>query len=207
MGIYSGCEAGKGFVGYGAVTLGYKHLIQRHLLHLQLVNVYDWFIITRADFLNLCSLDSIESLDSSKVYIPEGERFGGYSDRLMLVPAQHVLQVLNVTSAFLGDWELILDNLLQHASPRRVYNTEIIHMLYFQRIRLPILRFQPTAFAVRRLHDIVSSDHEGKRLALDNFTDTFGLLVKYKIEYKQARRACPSSALDDLHQLATKMSG
>ena len=206
MGIYTGCESGKGFVGYGAVVLGYQHLIQRQLLRLQLVDSYDWFIVVRADYLHLCSFDSIESLDKRKVYVPEGERFGGYSDRFMLIPAQHVIQVLNVTSAFLGEWELVFDNLLKDASPRRVYNVEIIHMLYFLRIRLPITRFHQTAFAVRRAFGEISSDYEGKRLQLDNFTDSFHLLVKFKMEYKQARRACPTSALSDLHKLAAKGS-
>ena len=204
MGIYSDCEGGKAYVGPGAAALAYKHLILEYVLRLELVHRYDWFIITHADHLHLCPLGPTSLLDSSKVYIPEGERFGGYSDRLMYVPARYIIQVLNVTSAFFGEWQLVLDDILQPQSSRRVYNVEIIHMLYFQRIQLPLERFQPTAFAVRRLHD-VSSDYEGKRLALDNFTNNFGLLVKHKLEYKQARRACHPTALGELRQLTAKL--
>ena len=50
-----------------------------------LTSHYDWFIVTRADYLYLCPHKPLHTMDERYLYVPASESYRGYTDRHLVV--------------------------------------------------------------------------------------------------------------------------
>src|SRR5207342_1797565 len=64
---------------------------------------YDRFVLTRSDFIWLCPHPPLSVLDRGAIWLPDGEHFGGLTDRHLVVSRADVVNCLNVIEDVLLD--------------------------------------------------------------------------------------------------------
>ena len=77
----------KGHLGSGAIIFMIRWFLSQHLLgNPDILNQYDRFVITRADHYYQCQHDFRDlDLSNNTVWIPQGEAYGGVTDRHLIV--------------------------------------------------------------------------------------------------------------------------
>jgi hypothetical protein len=95
-------------LGGGAVLLFCRWLLLRGLQDDDVLDRYDRFVITRSDFVWLCPHPPLSVLDRGAIWFPNGEHYGGFTDRHLVVSRADVVNCLNV-----------IDDLLLH--PAQLY--------------------------------------------------------------------------------------
>jgi hypothetical protein len=83
--------------GSGALLIYFREFLRVNLEHANLVSEYDWIIITRSDFMWTIPYPSIDLFSSDHVYVPDGEWYGGYTDRHIMIPRQLFARVMEGT--------------------------------------------------------------------------------------------------------------
>jgi glycoprotein-N-acetylgalactosamine 3-beta-galactosyltransferase len=79
----------------GVINLLARHFVLEKLVELKLLAQYDHFVITRTDQFYPCPL-YMDSLDSSKIWVPSGEDWGGICDRFMIANKDDIHNVLGL---------------------------------------------------------------------------------------------------------------
>jgi hypothetical protein len=82
--------------GSGAVVFFFRRVLRRCLEQEGVLDAYDWFVITRSDFLWPRPHPPVASLDRRFLYALDGERYGGLSDRHHVVPRGLIRPYLDV---------------------------------------------------------------------------------------------------------------
>lgn len=77
-------------VGSGAVLFYYRWRALENIRKLGLVNEYDWFIVTRSDYMYEFPHVPVQMLSPDAVWIPDGERYGGVTDRHLICPSKFI---------------------------------------------------------------------------------------------------------------------
>ena len=84
-----------------SAVLFYKWYLFYNMMKENIIDNYDWFIITRSDNYHIKDHITIPSLNASykdKILIPRGEDYGGYCDRHIICPRIYVKLVLDMLS-------------------------------------------------------------------------------------------------------------
>lgn len=84
-----------GIGGSGGIIFWIRWFISHKIAELKLLNKYDRFVVTRSDHYYLCE-HNLTALDPTEVWVPEGEEYGGITDRHVVAPAEKILQVLDI---------------------------------------------------------------------------------------------------------------
>jgi hypothetical protein len=74
----------------------YRDLLREQIEKHALADEYDWFIITRSDFMWPIPHPPVELLSPDYVWFPDGERYNGLTDRHAVVPRQYIRQFLDI---------------------------------------------------------------------------------------------------------------
>nr|QFG75190.1 MAG: hypothetical protein [Megaviridae environmental sample] len=77
------------------IHIYYRLFILRMLRKHKLINRYDFFMINRSDLMHTQDID-VSALNHNKVYLPNGEHWGGLPDRFAIIPKKHVEHWLNI---------------------------------------------------------------------------------------------------------------
>lgn len=86
--------------GSGQIVLFWRHQIGQFLKDGDFLNHYDWFVITRSDFIFPVPFFSIDHLDPAHIYVFDGEHHGGICDRFILFHNSIALAVSGVFDEF-----------------------------------------------------------------------------------------------------------
>lgn len=70
----------------GAIVLFFREFLRQCLRDQGLLDAYDWFIITRSDFRWPSPHPDCALLDPNRLYVLDGEGYGGVSDRHTVIP-------------------------------------------------------------------------------------------------------------------------
>lgn len=81
--------------GSGAISFWIRWFLSQQLLQQDLITRYDRFVITRTDHFYMCPHD-LSTLDPRYLWVPQGQDFGGITDRHLIVPSTLVLAALDV---------------------------------------------------------------------------------------------------------------
>ena len=172
--------------GSAAILLVYRELLYRLIQDHGLHKKYDWFMVTRSDQIHLCEHQTFDSFDRRAIHIPEGEDYGGVSDRHTIYPASIVLDGLGVTRALLRKPRVFLDHFNRTGAHM---NLESVLHLYFKMSNLHVVRFRRTFFGVIRDCDKT----RWSRGVFHPVSQRLGLKVKYPTELHAAEKACETN--------------
>ena len=90
-----------GHPGSAGILLFYRLFLLRKLKELQIENNYEWFIITRSDYIHLSIHPNTNDLNNNFIYIPDGEQYGGFTDRHAIIPKKYLYNYLSVMIPFI----------------------------------------------------------------------------------------------------------
>jgi len=176
--LLSGVGRNCGKPGSGAINMVLRDFVLRNIM--PLLQKYEWFIVTRTDFLYACP----RHLDPSRlrhdvVYVPRGEEYGGYTDRHVVAHRSIITRVLNLTSDLVCRPDIWIRNPPQ--------NIEQSLKFWWERVSgLTVRRFPRSMFTVRAPKDPT----RWSTGTYDAELNMHGLLSKYPDELTQTRRFC-----------------
>ena len=179
-GTWIGRITQSGQPGAASILFVLRWFMLNEILSARLLEIYDRFIITRSDFYYLCPHPPLDFLDPDNLWVPDGEDYGGLTDRHLIVSSEYLVKSCN----------LIDDLLLRPAEiheimvPREDWNIESYLHLHLQRNGLidKVRRFPYIMFLVKTPEDPAAWPPRRGR-----FNENLGMIVKYKSELSAAQ--------------------
>lgn len=163
------CKEHKGSAG---ILLFFRWFLRENLLKNGLTDKYDYFIVTRSDY--YWDSPHPKYVFEDSIYLPEGESYGGLSDRHMVIPKNYILSALDVTYRIAYDTIRLYES-MKH---KQDWNLEQYLSLHFllEGIFHKVKYFPRNVYAVR-------SDTALTRWAEGYFEPEVNMIVKYPSEY------------------------
>ena len=87
--------------GTGALLIYNRWFLLQKILKEKLIDNYDRFIITRSDFIWNVHHPRMENLNPNYIWIPNGEKYGGYTDRHAVLSKNNLCDYLNLLEPIL----------------------------------------------------------------------------------------------------------
>lgn len=166
-GLAGGLES---YNGSGAIIFAFRHFVKHRCA--DIINLYDRIILTRSDYFYLYKHPI---LSNDRIWIPEGEDYGGITDRFHIFPSKIMTEMLGVV-------EYMDSNIgFQHINSKNNPNPETILKLsfkYYNIINL-IQRYKRCQFTVATKND--TTRWQKANIQLPNNKDIY---IKYINEYK-----------------------
>ena len=140
---------------------------------------YDRLVITRSDFFYLCPHPPLELLQSDKIWIPNGEHYGGITDRHLIVNRQYAERALSACNAILER----PNELLEEMRWRNNWNLEQYLDYHFRKtgIRHQCRFFPWIMYTIR-------DPAESSRWTMGRYNRAVNQIVKYPSELDAAER-------------------
>ncbi|CAB9527613.1 expressed unknown protein [Seminavis robusta] len=176
--------------GSGAVIFWIRWFIQNKLKHLNLLDKYDQFIVTRSDFYYLCEHD-ISEFNATEVWVPDGEDYHGITDRFVLAPADKILKVLDILPPFLKKSRHHRNKLPKKAIQREGMGPERFILWRWDDDGIKAQRYPRVMFTVKTPSDSSRWNTGAKTSASGQMkTGPHGLILKYRSEYFRSQKVC-----------------
>ena len=115
-------------VGSSSILMYYRWLLLQNLKENNLIDKYDKFIITRSDFFWPIKHPPIEIFDDENIWIPDGEGYGGFTDRYVILSNKYVEKYLSILNPIVTEPKKLF-NLMKH---KNNWNLERYIKLYFE---------------------------------------------------------------------------
>lgn len=180
LGGVKGCDHS----GSAGILLAFRWLVSQKLLSLNLSRQYDYFVLTRADFLYLCDHTALVNLDKHSGYVPYGEEYGGYTDRHLVGSKEVFSKMINITQQLVCNVDHFKE-VLNRSHP--YVNLEKTQRLIWEDLQIPITQFNTSFFSVKLPEDPTRWSRGTENEILSAFD---GLLVKYKNELTKSLQTC-----------------
>jgi hypothetical protein len=161
-----------------SVLLFCRWLLLHGLQQDEVLNHYDRFVITRSDFVWLCPHPPLSVLDRSAIWLPDGEHYGGLTDRHLVVSRSDVENCLNL----IEDVVLHPFELYEEMKHRPEWNIErfIAHHLRRKGLIDKVRLFPYVMYTARSMRDSNVTWSPGY------YEPTVDHLVKYEREFRLA---------------------
>jgi hypothetical protein len=162
----------------GAIVYYYRWKVLKKIRELGLVDKYDWFIISRHDYMWLVPHAPLNRFDKNSVWIPNAERYRGYTDRHQLIPTNFV-ECLNMVNPIIHHPRELYKMLLGMAGEDDI-NPEMYVNVYFKGILgLNVNEFPYVMYLVRESDGPAS-------WSMGHYSKALGYNIKYINEYLHA---------------------
>ena len=89
-------------MGSGLIIMYWREILRRELTK-EILESYEWFVITRSDFLWQIEHPNVNLLKKDKVYLLDGEKYEGISDRHIIFHRDNAEKVLAFASPIFND--------------------------------------------------------------------------------------------------------
>jgi len=83
-------------VGSGGILIFFRWFLLKNLKENNLINEYDRFIIARSDYIYELPFPNLELMSPEYIWIPNGEYYGGYTDRQVVLSKTNMESYLNI---------------------------------------------------------------------------------------------------------------
>jgi len=160
-------------------------LLQCVRLH-ELVQQYDWFVLTRTDLRWKIPHPDVSKLDPRYIWIPDGGAYGGLPDRHVVCHRRHFEATLKCVECLWREPEAVRDEMIAETPrkksiegwPADIWNFEQGFQFVLQRAGLlPLVRYFPYGFFSVRAHDTPTS------WGIGAWYESEGCYVKYPCEW------------------------
>lgn len=142
---------------------------------------YDRFVVTRSDFLWTCPHPPLDLLDPKNIWIPEGEDYGGYCDRHMVLSDENFDGALSSIEdiLLLPEWLTKQLNVPELGG----LNCESYFAWHLRRVGLAdkVRCYPQVAYTVR-------GEHGKTRWMAGEYNPELGYAIKYHREWESARK-------------------
>lgn len=87
--------------GSAGILIFFRWFLLKNLKEFDLINKYDRFVITRSDYIYRLPHPKMEILDGQYIWIPDEEKYGGVTDRHVVLSKPFVEPYLNILNCFI----------------------------------------------------------------------------------------------------------
>jgi len=163
--------------GSGGVLIFYRWMLLNQLIKHDILEKYDYFIITRSDFFYLIPHPSLDVFSPENLYFPDGEHYGGVTDRHVVLPRKFVKSYLNILESMMDAKKKYKNELLIHTD----LNIESLIKFHLQKEECwEKSRFFPyIMFTVR-------NPSTSTRWSVGDYSESLGYFIKYRSEFDMA---------------------
>jgi hypothetical protein len=163
--------------GSGSILLFFRWLLKQKLIESGTYKLYDRFIITRSDYIYPVPHFPLHLMNPNHIWIPDGEDYGGYTDRHIVASQKDVLAVLSVADPILQNPE----ELYRRMCDRKEWNLERYIRFAFIELGIDdkVRRFPFTMYAVRSAEGRTS-------WSTGAYSKRHGYCIKYRDEHRKA---------------------
>lgn len=88
-------------LGSAGILIFYRWFLLHKLNETNLINQYDRFIITRSDYIYLLPHPKMEILNENNIWMPNGEHYGGLTNRHVVLNKTFLEPYLNILNCFI----------------------------------------------------------------------------------------------------------
>jgi hypothetical protein len=168
--------------GAAALLMVLRWFMLEHIRADRLTDVYDRFVITRSDLYYLCPHPPLAMLDPANLWLPDGEDYGGLTDKHLVVSAAD----LAASCCLIDDFLTRPQEMRAAMVDRRNWNLEQILDWHFDRrgLHSRVRRFPYVMFLVRSPDDPTAHSPGW-------YIDSVSMTVKYPTELWEAQRYQP----------------
>ena len=166
--------------GSAGILLFFRLFLKQSILKHNVLAQYDRFVITRSDFMHRISHVPLKLLHPKYIWIPDGEDYGGYTDRHIIAHRSDILNVLSVGDRIITEPQKLYSEMAHFNR----WNLERFIRFSFAGMGLvpKIRRFPYTMYSVR-----ARDGHT--RWAEGHYNEKLGYCIKYPSEYRNYKIA------------------
>lgn len=139
-------------IGSGAVLFYYRWKALENIRRLGLKDKYDWFIITRSDYMYPVPHVPLDMLSPTSVWIPNGEHYGGVTDRHLICPSRFIERSIDMLGPILMYPKQTLIEYRKWLNGKGA-NPESFIAYYLERQNIPIQFVPYFMYTVRELDE------------------------------------------------------
>ena len=163
---------------FSAILPFCRWLLLNGLQQDDILDRYDRFVISRSDFVWLCPHPPLSVLDRGAIWLPNGEDYGGLSDRHFVVSRADVVNCLNVIEDILLHPIQLYEEMKHHQD----WNNEqfLAHHLGRKGLLQKVKRFPYVMYIARGVLDASRTWSPGR------YEPAVGHFVKYEKEFRAA---------------------
>lgn len=165
--------------GPSAILIVYRWYLLRNILECGLLDVYEWFIITRSDFIWSYIHPPISYFDKNQIGIPYGENYGGYTDRHAVVHKTMLIRYLNIIH------DIIVNSDKLHQGMKFDDRWNLEKYIFYELNKSPkaLVRYFPYVMYTVRNSKTKTTWSQGI------YNKDLGYYIKYPSEYRKAQRS------------------
>lgn len=159
--------------GSGAILIFFRWFLLKNLIENDILSKYDRFVITRSDFVFQLPHPKIEMMNANYVWIPDGEDYGGYTDRHAILSQHNIIPYLNIFNNFV----LKSNDYFFKMYEKQDWNLEKVIKFNLEQQNIVNVRKMPyIMYSVRNING-------ESRWCHGIYNDNLGYFVKYRKEF------------------------
>jgi hypothetical protein len=163
--------------GSAGILIFFRWFLLKKLIENDLISEYDRFIITRSDYIYQLPHPKVELLNKNFIWIPDCEKYGGYTDRHVVLSKNTVCDYLNIFNNF-----CLRSNSYYHKMATKLdWNLEQLIKFHLQQNNVEhIVKEFPYVMYSVRTKDGTTRWKKG------DYNDELGYCIKYQTEYDKS---------------------
>ena len=164
--------------GSAGILIFFRWFLLHNLIESDVINQYDRFVITRSDYIYQLPHPKIENMDEKCIWIPDGEHYGGYTDRHVVLSKNNIESYLNIFTNFVVRSNEFFSKMENRGG---IWNLEEVIKFNFEQNNVLHLvkEFPYIMYSVRNVNGTT-------RWAAGNFSNELGYYIKYMSEFDKS---------------------
>lgn len=172
-----GIKDANGHPGSAGILIFFRWFLLKNLKENNLINKYKRFIVTRSDYLYLGPHPSLQILDENYVWIPDGEFYGGLTDRHVIISNIYIESYLNIMQEILFE----TDKMYNEMKNTNSWNLEKVIYRHLEKKNL-LDKVKLFPFIMYTIREKTGTT----RWSIGTYNEKLGYYIKYQDEYKKA---------------------
>ena len=159
------------------ILLFFRWFLLKNLIDNDLINKYDRFVITRSDYMYQLPHPKVELMNENRIWIPDCEYYGGYTDRHVVLSKNNIESYLNIfnnmvirSNEYFMKMKYIAELNLEKLIKFHLEQNNVIHL---------VKGFPYVMYSVRNINGTT-------RWSQGHFSNQLGYFVKYPSEYEKS---------------------
>jgi len=160
--------------GSAGLLIFFRWFLLKSLIDNDLLNKYDRFVITRSDYIYKLPHPKVELMNENCIWIPNGEYYGGYTDRHVVLSKNNIEVYLNILNNFVLRSNEYYMKMIGECD----WNLEKTIKFHLQQNNVShiVKEFPYVMYAVRNVDGV-------SRWSWGTYSNEFGYYIKYQNEY------------------------
>lgn len=163
--------------GSAGILIFFRWFLLKNLIDNNIIDKYDRFILTRSDYIYRLPHPKVELMDENYIWIPDSERYGGYTDRHVILSKNNIESYLNI----LNNMVVRSNEYFMKMKNQMNWNLERLIKFHLQQNNvLHLVKQIPyIMYTVRNING-------NTRWMSGNYSDKLGYYIKYKSEFDKS---------------------